>query len=141
MMRLRLRRLHLNQNQPNNYQIDPLPISLTVDSLEHTVDFLSAIGLEVKSYQETKRERWHFGDVDVAIDTWPWIPPFVELEGDSEERLKMAAFALGLDWERTLHGSVEIAYQAYYDVTEAEINSLAFVTFTPVPDWLVARRR
>jgi len=111
-------------------------ISVVVDNFDAICDLLIAIGLDCKSYQETKREKWMLDGVEVTIDTWPWIPTFVELESKSETRLKDVAFKLGLDWTKALHGSVEIAYQTYYNVTEEEIDSWEDITFTPVPDWL-----
>lgn len=111
-------------------------ISVIVDNFDATCDLLIAVGFDCKSYQETKREKWMLDGVEVTIDTWPWIPAFVELEGESEARLKDIAFKLGLDFTTALYGSVEIAYQAYYNVTEKEIDSWESVTFIPVPDWL-----
>lgn len=116
-------------------------ISVTVDSFDKICDFLLAIGMDNKSYQETKRERWELDGVEVTIDTWPWIPTFVELEGLNEAKLKGVAEMLGLDWDKALHGSVETAYQACYNVSEAEIDSWETITFTPVPDWLEIRRK
>lgn len=116
-------------------------ISLKVEDFDKVTDFLLAIGLDNKSYQETKRERWDFEGVEVTIDTWPWIPTFVELEGPSEEKLKEVAVKLGLDWNKAVHGSVEIAYQAYYNVTEQEIDSWEEITFIPVPDWLEIHKK
>jgi len=75
------------------------------------------------------------------IDTWPWIPTFVEIEAHSEEKLKAAAEKLGLRWGDALYGSVEPAYQKYYDVTEKEIDSWPEIVFSPVPDWLLQRKK
>ncbi|HSH31558.1 MAG TPA: hypothetical protein VK963_02715, partial [Candidatus Saccharimonadales bacterium] len=103
--------------------------------------FLTAIGLDSYSYQETKRESWVLGGVEVELDQWPWIPPFIELEGKDEAALKAAAQALGLDWSQALHGSVETAYQAYYNLTEDEIDGWEAITFSPIPDWLEQTRK
>ena len=116
-------------------------ISVMVDSFDKICDFLLAIGMDNKSYQETKRERWDMDGVEVTIDTWPWIPTFVELEGKSEENLKSVSEKLGLNWAKAIHGSVETAYQACYNVSEAEIDSWETITFTPVPEWLEIRRK
>lgn len=116
-------------------------ISLVVEDFDTISNFLLAIGLHDKSYQETKRERWEIDGVEVTIDTWPWIPTFVELEGKSEEALKLVAQKLSLDWSKSLHGSVETAYQALYNVSGEEIDSWETITFTEVPDWLEARRK
>ena len=116
-------------------------ISLVVSDFDTICNLLSAIGLDNKSYQETKRERWDLSGVEVTIDTWPWIPTFVELEASTEEKIKDAVKALDLDWARALHGSVEIAYQNYYEVSEEEIYGWENITFTPVPDWLEIKRK
>jgi adenylate cyclase class 2 len=116
-------------------------LSLIVEDFEKICDLLSVIGLENKSYQETKRERWDLGGVEVTIDTWPWLPTFVELEGQSEEILKKIANQLSLDWSKAIHGSVENAYQTYYDVTEAEVDSWKSIIFISVPEWLERKRK
>lgn len=116
-------------------------ISVVVDGFDKICDFLLAIGMDNKSYQETKRERWELDGIEVTIDTWPWIPTFVEIEGVSEAKLKGVAEKLGLDWGKAMHGSVETAYQSCYNVSEAEIDSWETITFTPVPEWLEIRRK
>lgn len=116
-------------------------VTLFVDDFEKACEFLIAIGLEQKAYQETKREKWLFGDVEVTIDTWPWIPTFVELEGPSEEALKAVTEKFGLDWKDAMHGSVETAYQKYYDFTEQEIDHWESITFVSPPGWLLARKK
>lgn len=116
-------------------------VSVVVDDFERTCEFLADIGLVQNSFQETLREVWQLGGTEVAIDTWPWIPTFVELEGASEKAVKTAAMHLGLPWEHARHGSVEVAYQYYYDVTDQEIDGWKQITFRPVPDWLEAKRK
>ncbi len=116
-------------------------ISLVVGDFDAICNFLIAIGMDNKSYQETKRERWDLDGVEVTIDTWPWIPTFVELEAPNEEKLKESAKVLGFDWAKALHGSVETAYQNYYNVTEEEIDKWETITFIPIPDWLEIKRK
>ena len=41
-------------------------------------------------YQETKLEKWNYKGVEVAICTWPLVPPFLELESDSERKIRSA---------------------------------------------------
>lgn len=116
-------------------------ISLVVEDFDTISNLLLAIGLVNKSYQETKREKWLLDTVEVTIDTWPWINTFVELEGPSEEALRSVAEKLGFEWGLASHGSVETAYQAEYNVTEAEIDGWQSITFTPVPEWLEIHRK
>lgn len=115
-------------------------VETEVKNFEDACDILLAIGLEAKAYQETKREKWMINDVEVVIDTWPWIPTFIEIEAQTEKKLKEAVKMLDLDWSRALHGSVEIAYQKYFDISEHEINNCGLIVFEPVPKWLEDRR-
>jgi adenylate cyclase class 2 len=116
-------------------------VTVDVSNFNDACDFLTSIGLEMKTYQETKREKWHYKNVEVTIDTWPWIPSFVELEGSSEEVLKEAAIDLGFEWSSAMHGSVETVYQMHYDFTESEIDEWNTITFISEPDWLLAKKR
>lgn len=116
-------------------------LEVVVEDFDKICNLLLAIGLDNKSYQETKRERWDLDSIEVTIDTWPWIPTFVEIEGESEEKIKTVATKLKLDWSKVLHGSVEIAYQNYYNVSESEIDSWENITFIPTPDWLEVHKK
>lgn len=115
-------------------------VSITVSSFEETCLLLEQIGLEAQSYQETKRESWVLGGVQIEIDEWPWVKPFIEIEAPTEDELKAVADKLGLKMNNAVHGSVEIVYLAEYDVTEEEVDHWDEIIFVPVPDWLEARR-
>ena len=114
---------------------------MEVSDFEKTCNILIAAGLQVDAYQETKRERWELDGSEITIDTWPWIPTFVEIEANSEEKLKEIVKKIDLDWLKAMHGSVETAYQKYFDVTEEEVDNWEIITFTPVPEWLEVKRR
>ena len=116
-------------------------ITVVVNDFDETCNLLLVLGFKQDSFQETKREKWEFNDCEITIDTWPWIPTFVELEAPDEDIIKSLAEKLGLDWNKALHGSVEIAYQKYYDVTEEEIDNWESITFIPIPDWLETKRK
>ncbi len=116
-------------------------ITVVVDDFNRACDFLIASGMRVMSYQETKRETWNYNDVEITIDTWPWVPSFLEIEGPTEDLVKKVAFDLGFDWNKAMHGSVEPIYQMHYDVTEEEIDQWESITFIPVPEWLEKKRK
>jgi len=113
-----------------------------VNSFEDTDAVLTAMGLEQKSYQETKRESWRLGDFEIELDEWPWAKPFIEFEGPDAAGLEDLATKLGLKWDDASFGSLEIAYRAEYDVTDDDINKIPVMTFDkPIPEWLEKRRR
>lgn len=115
-------------------------VTVIVDDFDMANTFMDAIGFVQKSYQETKREKWMLNGAEITIDTWPWIPTFVEIEAPDEDSLRNIAEKLGFNWSNALHGSVETAYQAVYDVTEDEIDDWKEILFIPVPGWLEERR-
>jgi len=116
-------------------------ITIDVSDFQTACDFLLACGFDSKAFQETKREKWTLGESEITIDTWPWIPTFVEIESETEEEIRKVSNLLGFDWSKALHGSVETAYQDLFDVSEAEIDGWEEITFVPVPDWLEIKRK
>jgi adenylate cyclase class 2 len=116
-------------------------VCLTVDNFAQAEAFLLALGLQVTAYQETKRESWRLGELEIELDHWPWTRPYMEVEGPDEATLKTFAKQLGLDWSKAVHGSAEIVYTNEYDVTDAEFNTWDVITFTPVPAWLESKRK
>lgn len=89
-------------------------IEFTVGNYEDAVALLEAIGVTVQSVQETRREIWYLDEVEVVIDEWPWIQPFIEIEGSSEQAVKDTAKKLGFDWNDAAFGDIMTAYRAEY---------------------------
>jgi len=116
-------------------------VSLAVEDFDRMVQFLESVGFKQTSYQETKREKWLLDWVEVTIDTWPWVPSFVELEGPSEEAVKSVAAKLGFNWSQAMHGSVENIYQMHYDVTELEVDTWPEITFVEVPNDIATKKK
>lgn len=116
-------------------------ISYVVPDFDQACRFLEGTQLKFASYQETKREAWKLDDVDITIDTWPWIPTFVELEASTEKAVRAVAEKLGFDFGKALHGSVENVYQQHYEVTEKEVDTWPEITFTDIPVWLEEKRK
>lgn len=98
---------------------------------------LGALNFPWQSFQESKREKWHVGEVEVVLDEWPWLPPFIEIEGPTEDSIRAVAEQLGLDWSDAVFGSVMQAYRAEYPWLEPgdKIGQLAEVKFDdPLPE-------
>jgi len=108
---------------------DQKEICLTVDNFENAVDFLDSLGYEKKAFQETKREIWNLEGVEITIDEWPFLEPFVEVEGESEEVVKMASEKIGFDYSTALFCAVGILYKRKYGMHPDEINNLPGITF------------
>lgn len=132
----------LAYKQLNNRSIDGTQeISVIVSDFDDTVTLLQAAGLRQDAYQETRRESWVLGEVQIELDEWPWVRPFIEIEAADEEALYSVARKLGFKKEDAVYGSVEVVYIQEYDVTEEEVNSWPEMIFSPVPGWLATRRK
>ena len=97
-------------------------INLTVNDYDGAVKFLKACGLEAKAAQETLRETWRLDNVQITIDTWPWIPTYIEIEGNSEAEVWSVAEQLGLRKEDATFGAVDKIYQHYFGVDMDIVN-------------------
>ena len=97
-------------------------VNIEVSNYDDAILFLRGCGLEIKARQETKREIWKFGEVEICIDTWPWLPTFIEIEGPTEESVWGTAKKLGCDKSQAKFGSVDTTYQHYYGVDPEVVN-------------------
>lgn len=116
-------------------------ISFEVPDFESACVFLEKCHLDFISFQEKKRETWKYKNSKIEIDTWPWIPTFIEIESRTEKEIKKVARELGLEWEKAFHGSVEDIYQVYFNVTEEEVDDWPEIVFSPLPEWLEEKKR
>lgn len=128
-------RITLTYKRMDSSSIDGMKeINVIVDDFDKTDSFLQTIGLPVKSYQETKRESWTLDGVEVEIDEWPWLPPFVEIEGESIERVEDTAKKLGFDMKDATYGAVNDLYAQHYDIVREDV-SYTDITFEGVCPW------
>jgi adenylate cyclase class 2 len=114
-------------------------IEVEVSDFDATVALLAQAGLPHRSFQESKRETWRIGEVEVVLDEWPWLKPYIEIEGHSKEAIAEIAAKLGFDWDNAIFGSVMSAFRAEYphlgyNDTVGVIPSVKFGD--PVPDLL-----
>jgi len=115
---------------------------ITVNDFKVATQLLQEIGLELYGVFEQKREAWHFGDVEVMLDEWPWADPFIEIEGPTEPAIKAAADALGFDWADAKFGGPNVVYREKYPgMTDKDsINALSELLFgTELPEYFKER--
>lgn len=113
---------------------------IVVSSFDDAVALLGAAGLPHQSFQESKRETWSWNDVEIVIDEWPWLKPYIEIESSSGERVKYFAEKLGYVWDDAVFGDVMAAYRAEYPHLSPTdtLGRIAEVRFEdPLPDLLL----
>ena len=114
-------------------------LEVQVSDFESTVEILAQAGLHSRSFQESKRETWRLGNVEVVLDEWPWLKPYIEIEAEAEKDVRETAEKLGFDWEDAVFGDVMTAYQAEYPhlAPKDTVGNVESVKFgDPLPDLL-----
>lgn len=116
-------------------------IETTVDDFEAMVAIMQKTGMNQRAYQESRRETWVLDGTEVVLDEWPWLNPFIEIEGHSEEAVQKTATLLGFNWNDAVFGAVTQAYEAQYPNTDAaEVIMLEEIKFgQPLPKILKAK--
>lgn len=113
---------------------DQKEVELVINSFEEGELFLTSIGATKKAYQETLRELWKLDDVDITIDTWPGLHPFVEVEGESEEVVKKVSEKIGFDYTDAEFCEVSLIYEKELGIpSDIMKDDMPLITFDHVP--------
>ena len=96
---------------------------LIVDNFDEACKFLLNIGCIKSSYQENKRELWILDDVEITIDEWPFLEPFVEIEGKSEKEVKGVSKKLSFDYTKAKFCSIDTLYCDKYGIDKNFFNN------------------
>lgn len=114
---------------------DVKEIEVEVSNFDAMLNMFSELSMHYRSFQESKRETWLLDEVEVVIDVWPWLDPYVEIEGSSEAAIRQTAQLLGFDWNEGVFGHVDIAYKLKYPkMTNRGVIDLKEVRFEqPLP--------
>lgn len=88
-------------------------IEVTVDNLQKANKLLEFLGFKSRAYQENKRTSFKLGSVEIEIDEWPQIPPYMEIEGPSKEEIEEVVSQLGYSMSDTTSENTEKIYARY----------------------------
>ncbi len=120
-------------------------VMVVVDNYDKARQLLSVIGCVEKAYQETRREIWQLEDVEITIDEWPYLEPYCEIEGNSEEAIKKVSSALGFDYSQAVFGSADQVISKKYGVPEDAVNNeiprIVFGEPNPYLAWLERNKK
>lgn len=92
----------------------PKEIEIEVSDFNKTVELLEQLGCTARSYQENHRELWHLDDSKITIDSWPFVEPFVEVEGADESTVERSVKKVGFDWSAAVFSGVNRVYKMKY---------------------------
>ena len=104
-------RKKLNEGKEENVGVKE--IEVVVDDYEKTCELMKAIGLIVTTEEKNTRTRYEKDDVVFDIDSWPFIPTYLEIESSSFKKVHEAARELDLDPKNGIIGSAGTIYKRY----------------------------
>ncbi len=93
---------------------------IKVDNFDTADELLNKLGYFARSTQENRRIRYILNNVEIDIDLWPHIPPFVEFEAETEEDIKNVCKALNIDYNSLVTLDVMSIYD-YYNLNFHEL--------------------
>lgn len=96
---------------------------IVVDNYKNAELLLLSIGCKKKAYQESKRELWLLDKVEITIDEWPFLEPYVEVEGKSKKEVKNTSKKIGFDFKKALFCATDKLYSLKYGVSKDVINN------------------
>ncbi len=100
-------------------------VEIVVNDFEKAAELLRSAGMEVKFYEENWRTLYKLDDIELCLDEWPLIPPYLEIEADSWQKVDGTALKLGLDPAEKLVCATMQVY-ARYGINELDYKILTF---------------
>ncbi len=101
-------------------------VEIEVDDFEKSNELLERIGFMNRGYQENKRIHYILDRVEIDIDSWPLIDPYLEIEGPNEESVIETLKKLDLDEKKVTTLNCDDIYFKFYDINLNEIKELKF---------------
>ncbi|MBR3281580.1 MAG: CYTH domain-containing protein [Clostridia bacterium] len=101
-------------------------LEVEVSDFEETNELLNVLGYKAKGYQENKRVRYMLNGVEIDIDSWPMIPTYMEIEAESEEKVKEIEKLLEVDESKITALNCEDIYIQIYGINLKEQKDLRF---------------
>lgn len=101
-------------------------LEIEVDNFEKSKEMIEKLGFEFRGYQENKRIRYILEGVEIDIDFWPMIPPYLEIEGKNEEEIMKIAQLLGVDNSKITTLNCGHIYKEIYGIDIDKIKKISF---------------
>ncbi|HOZ36431.1 MAG TPA: class IV adenylate cyclase [bacterium] len=82
---------------PNGNDLGMQEIETVVEDFDKTRDIFLAAGFIIKYDVENRRERWTLDGIQFDMDEYPLLPPYIEIESSSWEKVEEGIELLGFD--------------------------------------------
>ena len=93
------------------YNIDEVKeIEIKTDNFEMANKLIEEMGYYRKKLAEKKRDSYSYQGMDIEIDEWPLLEPYIEIEGSNIDKIYELANLLGYSKEQTIVMNTEDVY-------------------------------
>lgn len=86
---------------------------IVVSDFDTTNEILNKLGYNIRTTQENRRIRYMLDNIEIDIDSWPMIPTYLEIEAESEEKIKEACEKLNIGYTSLTSLDVQSIYSMY----------------------------
>lgn len=94
-----------------NYNIDEVKeIEIKTDNFEMANKLIEEMGYYRKKLAEKKRDSYSYQGMNIEIDEWPLLEPYIEIEGTNIDKIYELANLLGYSKEQTRVMNTEDVY-------------------------------
>ncbi len=101
-------------------------VEFEVEDFDKANEFLEKIGFKNRSYQENERIQYILNNVEIDIDSWPMIPTYMEVEGNSKEQVLNMKKILNIDESKVTTLNCDDIYKQIYKIDISKIKELKF---------------
>ena len=101
-------------------------LEIVVSDFDETNRILNKLGYQPRTFQENFRMEFELNGVDFDFDTWPGIPTYMEIEGNSEIDVVNAVERIGLKLSEFTTLDVDSVYKQVYGIDLDQIKELRF---------------
>lgn len=101
-------------------------MEVEVSDFDETDLILNELGYFSRSYQENKRTRYILNGVELDIDTWPYIPTYLEIEGHNSEEVEKIIKLLEIDESKICTLGIE---DLYYEIYKIDSHKMSIIKF------------
>lgn len=112
-------------------------IEIEISDFEKTIAIFEWLGIPVRNYQETKREKriikTKTGEIELCIDLRPGCPEFLEIEWPNKEITESIATQLWFDIEVWFFGTADFMYEMLGICSRDELNHWKELKFDNYP--------
>lgn len=105
-------------------------VEFEISDMDLGVEFMQSLGTRITNYSETLRERWMFDGVEIDIDTWPHLEPYIEIEGKNKEEVISVSELLGFNFKDAKFCGAGEIYELKYGIHPDKISKDKVIRLT-----------